>query len=147
MSARDDVVIRFGSPEGERLEFVMGRPNFSRRFTSLEDRVIAQIVVQAATSHGSARVSLMILDFTRLLPELLALYGSLRGTATFTTLEDQVGFTITGDGTGQMQLRGFLRDRPGSDNRLEYTLPIDRTLLWHSITEIDEFLFAATNGI
>src|SRR5690349_16976024 len=98
MSARDDIMISFGSFEWERLEFVVEAASFTRPRTESDDWLDVQVLVQASAFHGTARVCVTLGDFTRLLPEMRALYDSLRGAATFATIERQVGFTITGDG-------------------------------------------------
>jgi hypothetical protein len=92
--------------------------------------------------HGETNLYLEADDFDSLLPDLRQLYESLRGNAEFKTIENQVGFRLTGDGRGHIELRGHLLDRFGDGNRLDFTLNYDQTLLWHSIAEIDNLLTA-----
>jgi len=75
------------------------------------------------------------------LPDLQRLYDSLRGTATFEPIEDQIGFTLKGDGLGHIVLQGFLHDKAGGTNRLSFEIAYDQTMLWHSIAEIGDFLY------
>ncbi|MBC7992457.1 MAG: hypothetical protein H7Z15_04345 [Rhizobacter sp.] len=80
----------------------------------------------------------------RILPQLRSLYDTLHGTATFDTIERQISFTLTGDGKGHITLAGFLADRAGGDNRLEFSLSYDQTLLPRSIGQIEHLLRATT---
>ena len=129
--------ISFGHPERERLEFVFpssGRP--------IQGWFHPTVTVSSGPFSGSTNAYCELSDFARLLPELQRLYDELRGTATFATIERQIGFTLTGDGLGHIELRGFFDDRAGGDNRLNFSISFDQTLLWHSIPEIRDFLDA-----
>lgn len=81
-----------------------------------------------------------------MLPQLQRLYATLRGIATFQTVERQVGFTLTGDGKGHIELVGFLKDRGGGDNSIQFRLSYDQTLLPRSITQIEALLRARVNS-
>ena len=139
MNQTDDeaVSISFGHLERERLEFVF--PSIRR---DSEGWLHPVVRISAGPFFGSANAYCELSDFTRLLPELQSLYDTLRGTATFETIEGQVAFTLTGDGLGHIELRGFLTDSAGGSNRLNFAIAFDQTLLWHSIPEFQDLLDA-----
>lgn len=60
-----------------------------------------RVVVRAGTFQGEADPYFQAADFERFLRELRLFLKELRGTATFTTLENQLGFSLTGDGLGR----------------------------------------------
>jgi len=61
--------------------------------------------------------------------------------AEFKTIEDQLYIRIETDRLGHVQAKGFLLDDLASGNKLEFEINYDQTLLWHTISEIDEALF------
>jgi hypothetical protein len=141
--ARSDcrsLIVGFGHPERERIEFVFSDSEVERFRSSGEDWLQAHCTVVAGTFQGEADLWFESADFARVLPPLRQLYETLQGAVDFHTIEDQVGFCLTGDGRGHIELRGYLLDRAGGGNRLEFALNYDQTLLWHSISEIDELL-------
>jgi hypothetical protein len=140
-----ELIISFGQAAYERVQFAFDRDTLASSAVESEVWLDAVVTAQASSLRGEAKVSIMKGDFARLLSGLRPLYHSLRGAATFDTLEDQVGFTITGDGMGHIVLKGFLRDRAGGDNRLEFTLRFDQTLLAQSIAQIDAFYAVKPN--
>jgi hypothetical protein len=138
MKESDDAAyVGFGHPDRERVEFVFppGRPDS-------DGWLRPTVTVSSGPFSGSADVYCSVSDFAQLLPDLQRLYDTLRGTATFDTIEGQIGFALTGDGLGHIALRGFLDDRAGGSNRLSFHIAYDQTLLWHSIAEIRDFLDA-----
>jgi len=133
----ESVFISFGHPQRERLEFVF--PSGGRH---MQGWLHPMVTIVAGPFSGATDVYCDASDFALLLPELQRLYDALRGTATFSTIERQVGFTLTGDGLGHIELRGFLYDRAGGSNRLDFAINFDQTLLWHSVSELRDFLKA-----
>jgi hypothetical protein len=75
-------------------------------------------------------------DFVSLRTEVEGIYSSLSGTAIFQTIESQIGFTMVGDGRGQIALDGFLSDRCGDGNTLQFRLDFDQTLLWQAVSDL-----------
>ncbi len=129
--------IRFGHPEHERVEFV-----FPPGRADTEGWLRPSVTISCGPFSGTTAVYCSVSDFARLLPDLQRLYDSLRGTAAFDTTETQIGFTLTGDGLGHIELRGFLDEHAGGGTRLSFDISFDQTLLWHSISEIQQFLDA-----
>ena len=71
------------------------------------------------------------------LAQLRPLHETLRGTAEFSTLEEQLHLRVTGDGKGHMELVGEVADQPGIGNRLHFTLHFDQSQLAASIRELE----------
>ena len=111
------VSIGFGHSQHELLKFV-----FPPRRADSEGWLLPIVTVLAGPFSGSTNVYCCVSDFARLLPDLQRLYDTLRGIATFDTIESQIGFTLTGDGLGHIALRGFLDDRAGGSNRLTFDI-------------------------
>lgn len=72
--------------------------------------------------------------------EVAALYESLAGEARFESAEGQLRLILTGDGRGHIRLDGTARDRPGSDNALDFRLDFDQTQLFGAMAQLDELL-------
>ncbi len=108
-------------------------PRF-RRFRWLQPRVL----VRSGSFHGEVYPYVQATDFETFLPELRLLRNELRGTASFTTLEDRLRFTLSGDGLGHIKLCGSMADRLGDGNRLEFTISYDQTFLGESNATIEE---------
>jgi hypothetical protein len=140
----DTLIVNFGSAERERLQFAFTEPDLARSRVLYDDWLEPSVSVQAGPFSGTTRVYISASDFVRFLPQLRNLHDTLQGTATFDTIERQVGFTLTGDGKGHITLAGFLEDRAGGDNRFEFTLSYDQTLLPRSITQMGHLLRATT---
>ena len=133
-----NAIVSFGQTEHERLEFVFDSAGTLTERSESDTWLDATVSVQVSTFRGHAKVSITAGDFARLLPQLRSLHESLRGSATFETLERQIGFTVTGDGRGHISLQGSLGDRFAQANRIEFTLAFDQTLLGQSILQIDQ---------
>jgi hypothetical protein len=143
---RESVIVGFGHPEGERLDFVFAGSELERFRTSPDDWIRAGGTVAAGGFRGDTELWFMAAEFARLLPQLRRLYETLQGEVDFKTIEDQVGFRLTGDGRGHIVLHGYLLDRTGDGNRLDFTLSYDQTLLRQSILEISDLLAAVEAG-
>jgi hypothetical protein len=136
----DALTVNFGSGEQERLEFAFAAADLARSRVLHDDWLEPTVSICAGPFSGAARVHVIASDFVRLLPQLRSLYDTLRGTATFDTIERQIAFTLTGDGKGHITLAGFFEDRAGGDNRIQFSLSFDQTLLPRSIAQIERLL-------
>ena len=143
---RESVIVRFGHPEGERLEFAFAGSELERFQSSPDDWIRAAGTVAVGGFRGDSELWFMSADFAGLLPELRELYETLRGDVDFKTTEDQVGFRLNGDGRGHIELRGHFLDRIGDGNRLDFTLNFDQSLLRHSIAQIGDLVAAIGIG-
>ena len=142
----DTLIVGFGSTEHKRLQFAFTGPDLARSRVLYDDWLEPSVSVQAGPFSGTTRVYISASDFVRFLPQLRSLYDTLHDTATFDTIERQVGFTLTGDGKGHITLAGFLEDRAGGDNRIEFRLSYDQTLLSSSISQIGHLLHTTTKA-
>ena len=128
MTASTDILI--GDAGGEH---VLVRV-LSRNHPGLFDRgdenwLTCELHVAAGGFRGGFRADLRTEDFQGFLDEAEGLSRALEGTASFSTMEEQMALTLTGDGRGHVRVRGELVDAPGSDNRLRFSFEIDRSYL------------------
>lgn len=105
------------------------------------DWVRARVRVEVGGLSGDVEIYMCVSDMVRFKEQLEPVYRNLSGAAEFTTLEGQLYFRIEVDHLGHVRAAGHLLDDPASSNRLTFELNYDQTLLWHTISEIDEALF------
>ncbi len=86
-------------------------------------------------------MSILFSDIVRFKEQLEPVYRNLRGTAEFTTIEGQLRIKVEVDKTGHVKASGELLDAAGVGNTLRFEIRFDQTLLWHTISEIDEAIF------
>jgi len=72
--------------------------------------------------------------------QLRPLFETLRGSAQFATLEEQLVLRLTGDGKGHIQLHGEMADQPGIGNRLHFALQFDQSQLGESIRALETII-------
>jgi len=89
----------------------------------------SEIRVQAGGFEGAYRANLRSEDFENFNRELTLLSQTLSGRATFSTMEEQLSFTMDGNGRGHIQVSGQATDVVGTGNRLEFSLEMDQTYL------------------
>lgn len=129
--------IHFG---GERAEFLTLTLHGPSRPGSLDEWdgnwLRCTAAVHAGAFRGTVDGLLRNEDLARFLPALESLAGQLRGEATFDTLEDWIGIHLTGDGRGQIELRGRLIDMSEPGNALDFRLALDQTYLAPLIAQL-----------
>lgn len=76
-------------------------------------------------------------ELEKFLLELRSLLETLSGTATFTTMEEQLSLKLASDGIGHIELRGEVEDQAGIGNRLHFKLQFDQTQLRTSVSELE----------
>ena len=59
--------------------------------------------------------------------QVASLYATLKGEAALETMETWLSIRLTADRLGHMEVRGFLRDTPGTGNRLDFAFTLDQT--------------------
>jgi len=138
----NSIVVGFGFADHERLQFTFSAADLARSRTLHDDWLEPTVSICAGPFSGAARVYLNASDFAHLLPQVQRLYTTLRGIATFESIEGQVAFTLTGDAKGHIELAGFLKDRAGGHNSIQFRLFFDQTALPRSITQIEALLRA-----
>jgi hypothetical protein len=91
--------------------------------------VACELEVAAGGFRGALRANLRSEEFRAFLEEAESLHRTLEGTASFSTMEGQITFSLADDGRGHVRVRGEAVDAPGSDNRLQFSFDIDQTFL------------------
>jgi len=119
--------------EGEHSDQLRIRP-LRRCYPNQDDYwdgnwIESEIQVQAGGFEGAYHANLRSDDFENLNRELTALSQTLSGRATFSTMEEQLSFTMEGNGRGHIRISGQARDVVGTGNRLEFSLEMDQTYL------------------
>lgn len=99
------------------------------------------VEVLAGQFAGSATCSIRTEDLTDFRDGLARLTDDLGATATFKTMEDQLGIEIRGDGKGAMTVRGHVSDAIDG-NRLSFEFAGDRAGLPPVLQAIDAILDA-----
>jgi len=105
------------------------------------DWVNANVEITVGGFTGRAGIYMCVSDMIRFKEELEPLYKTLAGAAEFKTIENQFYVRIQTDGLGHIRASGFLIDTFDAGNKLTFTIDYDQTLLWHTISEIDDALF------
>ncbi len=117
-----------GGEEHERLVVeVLGRDRPEAFDADDGNWIDARVSVAAGAFRGAVECCLRTEDFAAFLSQVRLLLAQPHGTAQFSTMEDQLGFAITGDGRGHFNARGHLMDAAGIGNRLAWSLAIDQS--------------------
>lgn len=129
-----------GYPEKERLEITLvGRPSDPK--VEGYDWIKGQVQIDVGAFKGELEIHLCVSDIIRFKKQLEPVYERLEGVAEFTTIEDQLSIRVEVDKLGHIQVSGHLLDDFVAGNKLNFNISYDQTLLWHTISEIDEALF------
>jgi hypothetical protein len=104
--------------------------------------LIVKINVSAGGFSGSATATIQAAELIDFSEQLHSFYDTLTGTAEFSTLEDQLHLTFTGNGKGGVRLSGIVLDAPGIGNSLSFSFDFDQTHLQKSLKELDAVLSA-----
>src|ERR1700722_932222 len=103
------------------------------------------VEVRTRVSIGAFRadIKMMLLasDMASFHGALEPVYRDLRGVAEFKTIEDQLYLKVEVDHVGHVTVTGYVKDDASFGNRLTFELKFDQTLLWHTVSELDEALF------
>lgn len=129
-----------GYPEKERLEVtLLGAP--ANPETEGFDWIKALVQIEVGGFNGEVEIYMCLSDMVMFKEQLEPVYRNLKGIAEFKTIEDQLYIRIEADRLGHVQATGYLAGHLASGNKLEFEILYDQTLLWHTISEIDEALF------
>jgi len=79
-------------------------------------------------------------EFESFHTSVCALYKSLRGSACFKTMEEQLLLELIGDGHGHIRVEGTSIDRLCSGNRLDFKFELDQTYLARLISGLEKCL-------
>jgi hypothetical protein len=129
-----------GYPDKERLEITLvGAPSDLK--AEGYDWIKGQVQIEVGAFKGELELQLCVSDIIRFKEQLEPVYERLEGVAEFNTVEDQLSIRIEVDKLGHVQASGYLLDDFVAGNKLHFNISYDQTLLWHTISEIDEALF------
>jgi hypothetical protein len=128
-----------GYPDKERLELIcLGRPADPK--SEGYDWVRALVQIQVGAFKGELEIEICVSDMIRFKEELEPAYQDVEGVAEFKTIEDQLFIRIEVDKLGHVQASGYLVDDFIAGNKLNFHISYDQTLLWHTISEINQAL-------
>ena len=103
-----------------------------------DDWLAATISIRSGAFAGSFDAALMTCDFQPFERQLQELYESLRGTATFSTIERQLEVNCVGNERGGISIDGVAQDRAGDGNQLRFQFDLDQTYLPELISELQQ---------
>jgi len=128
MTASTEVLI--GDADGQHVLIRILARNHPGLFDYWDGNWLAcELHISAGGFRGAFRADLRSEEFQTFLDEAEALSRALDGVASFSTMEEQIAFTLTGDGRGHVRVEGKAFDAPGSDNHLHFIFDIDQTYL------------------
>ena len=105
----------------------------------------ARVQINIDGFSGDVEIYMDTSDMARFKDELETMYNLVAGVSEFKTTENQLYIRLEMDNLGHVQASGFLVDNTAT-NRLTFGFTYDQTLLWHTISEIDEALFELGNN-
>jgi hypothetical protein len=126
-----------GFPEKERLEVSLSPEAAS---DSGYGWLSARVRINVGGFVGDVSMSLLFSELIRFKEELEPLYRTLRGKAELKTIEGQLHVVVEVDKLGHVKASGELLDAAGIGNALRFEIRFDQTLLWHTVSELDEAL-------
>lgn len=128
-----------GYPDKDSLEVkLMGRP--AEPGSPGNDWIKGLVQIDVGAFKGESEISLCLSDVVRFREQLEPVYEKLEGVAELKTIEDQLALRIEVDKLGHVQASGYLLDDFVRRNKLYFNISYDQTLLWHTLSEIDEAL-------
>jgi hypothetical protein len=98
------------------------------------------VSVSAGAFTGNFAASFLTEEFVAFRSQLRELYKTLKGEATFTTMEGQLTLNLVGDGRGGITLKGEALDQPGIGNCLIFELALDQTYLASTLDGLDQVI-------
>ena len=129
-----------GYQDRERVEVtLLGSPSHPK--SEEYDWAKALVQIDVGAFKGELEIYICVSDMIRFKEQLEPVYRNLEGVAEFNTIEDQLAIKIEVDKLGHVQASGYVLDDFVSGNKLHFNISYDQTLLWHTISEIDEALF------
>lgn len=128
-----------GYPEKERVVVTLLGPPADPESEGY-DWVKALVQVEVGAFKGELQLFICVSDMIRFKEELEVVYNAVAGVAEFKTIEEQIYIHIEVNKLGHVQASGYMIDDFVAGNRLNFNIQYDQTLLWHTISEIDEAL-------
>ena len=133
--------LSIGCSENEQVEIIINQYEHTPTGDSFDDNwLLCTVNVSFGNFTGTFGASFQSQDFIKFTQELKKLYACLKGTATFSSLEEQLEIKLTGNGNGGIELTGMCMDSVGVGNQLSFSTELDQTYLPSSIAELEEIL-------
>lgn len=101
-----------------------------------------RVELDVGAYSGSYDAAFLTAELVAFRDQLEALYRSLEGVSEFSTMEGQLSLSVSGDGRGQIIVRGVALDAPGIGNRLEFQLELDQTYVQRAVAELSDVVAA-----
>jgi hypothetical protein len=137
------IFFSLGFGESERLEVRVADDCSSVR---LDDWLEVHVKLTIQGIVAEVPISIIPAEVARFKEELAVVYREVGGSAEFKTMEGQLSIRVSVDKLGHVTTSGVLKSDLSGSSHVSFTLKFDQTLLWHTISEIDEFLFATTKN-
>lgn len=99
-----------------------------------------EVEIKAGKFSGRLETEFSTHEVVQLYRELRALYFSLSGSLTFSPLEGNLEFKMSGDGRGHFEVDGVARDGLVDANELSFVLLFDQTEIPSTIREMEEMV-------
>jgi hypothetical protein len=96
-----------------------------------------RVSVVAGAFSGKYDAAFLTGELESFRKELDELYRTLKGTAKFSTMEDQLSLLFCGNGLGGILLKGAATDIAGIGNSLVFEIILDQTHLHNTLTELN----------
>ncbi len=138
-----DRAIVIGADGAEQLSMHVTRREFPEASDYWDGNwVYTTIRIRAGAFRGEYEALLRTDELASFRDQLRTLHATLKGSATFETMEHWLRVDIQGDGRGHFQGKCEARDQPGIGNTLRFELTFDQTELPRVITALDEVVRA-----
>jgi len=136
-------IVRVG---GERSEFLtitlLGRSHPAASDYWDCNWVRAVVEVNAGGFRGKVDGDVRADELEAFRRDVALLNESLSGVAHFTTMEEWLSISATGDGHGHVELSCEIRDQPGIGNTLAFRLALDQTYLRPLVAQLAQAVLA-----
>jgi hypothetical protein len=140
----DVVELRLRSPDGDELHLaVLGRTY--PESTDYWDGNWLNVRFEIQTRRWSTRWSILLRaeELARFRDRVVDLHRTLKGDATFETLERWLTLTLRVDSVGHLEVRGELRDTSRATSQLQFSLlGLDQTYLPQVCSQLDDIVAA-----
>ena len=138
MASADSLSFQLGRTGSECVRIKMLRRNHPTATDFWDANWLSvRVQVRAGGFEGRANGDLRAEELAAFRDGLARLHQTLKGEASFETMETWLSLRVTADGLGHMQVRGEVRDAPGTGNRLTFALALDQTDLPELLEGLD----------
>lgn len=98
------------------------------------------VEIKSGCFNGKVKLSIILDDVFRFLKQIELMYRDLKGEAEFSTIEDQVFFSLNINKLGLVSIEGYVRDNFNNFNELKFAIESDQTFLFNCISDINNFI-------